>query len=127
MVETSIQLILLVMSSTTQEPHLNLEEFQCFEIRNPPETEIQSVRLAVNENPQNVIGSARVLSDYMDSTVTEDGLSYLAVNIKKLWQPGRTLKIKFLSGEQRLHERVQKYAQMWLVNANLKFAWYVFL
>ena len=58
-----------------------------------------------------------------DSSVDDDGLSYLAVNIKKNWQPGRTITIKFLSGEAKLHAKVKDYAKYWLVHANLKFSW----
>ncbi len=99
------------------------EYFQCFEIRNPPETENESVRIALEENPQNALGSTRALPEKTDAVDGDDGLSYLAVNIKKNWQPGRTLKIKFLSGEPALHAKVRKYAEWWLVYANLKFNW----
>lgn len=115
------------MSSIDPTSLFAVEHFQCFEIRNPPETENESVRIALNENPQNAICSTRALPELTDSFAEEeDGVSYLAVNIKKNWQPGRTLKIKFLSGEPQLHEKVKKYAQWWLVHANLKFSWSVF-
>jgi serralysin len=105
----------------------SIESFQCFEIRNYPETEIESVRIALNENPQNALGSTRALPELTDPSVEDDGMSYLAVNIKKNWQPGRTLKIKFLGGEPDLHDKVKQYAKRWLQYANLKFSWYVSL
>ncbi|KAL7934013.1 metalloprotease [Trichoderma chlorosporum] len=99
------------------------EHFQCFEIRNPPETEVESLRIALNENPENALGSTRALPEMTDPSVEDDGLSYLAVNIKKNWQRGRTIKIKFLSGSPALHDKVKKYANQWLAYANLKFDW----
>ncbi len=99
------------------------EHFQCFEIRNPPSTENDSIRIALEENPQNALGSTRALPEKTEPVDGDDGLSYLAVNIKKNWQPGRTLKIKFLSGEPALHAKVRKYAEYWLAFANLKFNW----
>ncbi|KAF4983329.1 hypothetical protein FZEAL_1236 [Fusarium zealandicum] len=111
------------MSSFDAASVSNMEHFQCFEIRNPPETEIESIRIALNENPQNATGSTRALPELTNPSDGEGDMSYLAVNIKKHWQPGRTLKIKFLSGDLRLHEKVKEYAQMWLTNANLKFEW----
>lgn len=102
-----------------------VEHFQCFEIRNPPETEVESLRIALNENPQNALGSTGVLPDTSSSPDFDEGMSYLAVNIKKYWQPGRTLRVKFLSGDIRLQEKVKNYAELWLTHANLKFSWYV--
>jgi hypothetical protein len=102
------------------------EHFQCFEIRNPPETENEAIRIALEENPQNALGSTRALPEKTEAAVScdsEEGMSYLAVNVKKNWQPGRTLKIKFLSGEPELHAKVRKYAEWWLAYANLKFNW----
>ncbi|KAK3326666.1 metalloprotease [Apodospora peruviana] len=99
------------------------EHFQCFEIRNPPEMENESIRIALDENPLNALGSTRALPERTEAVDGDEGLSYLAVNIKKNWQPGRTLKIKFLSGELELHAKVRKYAEWWLAYANLKMSW----
>ncbi|KAF5246292.1 hypothetical protein FAUST_1409 [Fusarium austroamericanum] len=101
----------------------SVEQFLCFEIRNPPETEIESLRIALNENPQNALRSTGILPVASGDPEQEEGMSYLAVNIKKNWQPGRTLRIKFLSGDLRLQEKVKNYAEQWLAHANLKFAW----
>ncbi|KAF3354591.1 hypothetical protein VdG1_07381 [Verticillium dahliae VDG1] len=100
-----------------------VEHFQCFEIRNPPETEIESLRIALEENPQNALGSTQALPEWTGPEGGDTDESYLAVNIKKNWQPGRTLKIKFLSGEPALHDKVKKYADWWPTYANIKFAW----
>lgn len=40
----------------------------------------------------------------------------------KLWQPGQTLRIRFVDGEADLHQRVQTYALEWTQYANLHFA-----
>lgn len=117
----AFQLYIFIMSSVQVD---SVEFFQCFEIRNSPETDIESVRIALNENPQNAVGSTRALPELTDASIEDDGMSYLAVNIRQNWQPGRTLKIKFLSGQPELHAKVKQYASRWLVYANLKFSWY---
>jgi len=46
----------------------------------------------------------------------------LALEWRKQWQPGQELRIRFLDGEQRLHERVKTHALAWLDHANLSFS-----
>jgi hypothetical protein len=45
----------------------------------------------------------------------------LALEWRKNWQPGQEIRIRFLDGDQRLHHRVQDYANAWLEHANLTF------
>jgi hypothetical protein len=45
----------------------------------------------------------------------------LALAKFKLWQPGQTLRIRFLDGEKDLHARVEAHARKWLEHANLGF------
>ncbi|KAM0276436.1 hypothetical protein ACHAQH_006741 [Verticillium albo-atrum] len=111
------------MSPAATQGYEEVEHFQCFEIRNPPETEKESLRIALEENPQNALGSTQALPEWSGPVAGDDGESYLAVNVKKNWQPGRTLKIKFLSGESALQEKVKKYADYWPTYANIKFCW----
>ena len=112
-------------SINTAETSSPPEFFECFELRHPPEAEIESLRLALGENPQNALSSTRVLPEKTAHRIDDDadGMSYLAVNIKKNWQPGRTLTIKFLSGTPALHKKVRTIAETWLQYANLKFDW----
>lgn len=45
----------------------------------------------------------------------------LAVAWEKRWQPGQTLRVRFLDGDDRLRDRVMGYAGEWLEHANLSF------
>jgi hypothetical protein len=45
----------------------------------------------------------------------------LALAWERRWQPGQTLRIRFLDGDRRLHERVMGYAAAWLEHARLSF------
>ncbi|KAK0618938.1 metalloprotease [Immersiella caudata] len=97
------------------------ETFLCLEIRHPLESADDVIRNTLEENPQNALGSTGILPFGQDSVENEP--LHLAVNIKKHWHPGRTLSIKFLSGSPDLHAKVEKYADLWLMYANLKFNW----
>jgi hypothetical protein len=57
------------------------------------------------------------LADPTSATAEE-----LALEWRKNWQPGQELRIRFLDGEPPLHRRVQSYAEAWLNDANLAFA-----
>lgn len=39
----------------------------------------------------------------------------------RLWQPGQTLKVKFLEGDSYVQERIKKYAPEWSKYANINF------
>lgn len=45
----------------------------------------------------------------------------LVLESKKLWQPGRTLRIRFLDGDPVVQAKVKQYAQQWTQHANIKF------
>jgi hypothetical protein len=45
----------------------------------------------------------------------------LALAWQKQWQPGQELRIRFIDGDDALHERVIGHARRWLEHANLKF------
>src|SRR5687768_18541901 len=45
----------------------------------------------------------------------------LALEWCKQWQPGQELRIRFLDGDSRLHDRVKVHAREWLDHANLIF------
>ena len=38
-----------------------------------------------------------------------------------LWRPGRTLRVRFLNGDPKVHEKVKYYANEWTKHGNLKF------
>lgn len=45
----------------------------------------------------------------------------LALSKQRQWQPGRTLRIFFMDGDPRVHDRVYDTACQWTQHANLKF------
>lgn len=49
----------------------------------------------------------------------------LAVPVAKKWANGRTLRVAFLDGPGRLHDKVEQVAEQWALVANLSFAWTV--
>jgi len=50
------------------------------------------------------------------------GMGQRAVG-EKLWQPGQTITIRFMDGDEDLRAFMTEYAQEWLEYANLKFLW----
>jgi matrixin len=45
----------------------------------------------------------------------------LALPSAKMWKPGRTLRVCFLDGDPRVHEKVASYAKQWMQFANIAF------
>jgi hypothetical protein len=45
----------------------------------------------------------------------------IAVVTGKLWQNGKTLRVRFLDGDPEVHARVEQYAHQWSQYANIKF------
>lgn len=43
----------------------------------------------------------------------------LVVEHKKLWQPGRTLRVRFLEGSRKVRNNVQRFAEQWTHHANI--------
>jgi hypothetical protein len=71
----------------------------------PGEFRIRAARAAALEHPENL----------------PPGIApEMAVEHRKLWTPGRTLRIRFLQGSPRVRQRVRHYAEQWLQYANLR-------
>ena len=70
----------------------------------PPELREEAARAAALENPANVAAT----------TPFE-----LVVEHKKLWQPGRTLRVRFLEGSRKVQRHVQRFAEEWMQYANI--------
>lgn len=45
----------------------------------------------------------------------------MATENTAFWTPGQTLRIKFMNGDHRIQEKVEKYARMWEKHANINF------
>jgi hypothetical protein len=71
----------------------------------PEELRVQAARAAAFENPAN-----------LPPGVTPE----LALEHRKLWKPGRLLRVRFLEGPRVIHTRVQRIAEEWTRHANLR-------
>src|SRR5262245_63955180 len=43
----------------------------------------------------------------------------MALVSAKMWKPGRTLRVCFLDGDARVHEKIASYAKQWMEHANI--------
>jgi hypothetical protein len=90
----------------------------CIDRSLPTAQLLSASRAAIAENPDNapVLPRGRGLPGaFVDSPVA------LAALTGKLWQPGRTLRVRFLDGAPDVQARVQSFAHQWSEHANIKF------
>ena len=110
------------------------DQFVCTELRLPQDIEQSALRDTLTENPRNSILTTGGLpggesgTDFYGASLVVDagdpGLpSSLALNVGKKWANGRTLNIRFLSGDETVKASVKKYAGIWTQYANIKFNW----
>jgi hypothetical protein len=57
---------------------------------------------------------------YAENTANVSALEAVGEH-KKFWQPGRTLRVRFLEGDERIHARVAASAAQWSKYANIRF------
>lgn len=72
--------------------------------------QIEAEQRAIAENPRNAASGSPT-----------GGMTKLALESKRCWAPGRTLRIRFLEGPPQLHDRVAAVARQWTDHANLHF------
>ncbi len=84
----------------------------CTDISLPPELRGEAQLRAMEENPANVAPPP----DDLDGRALE-----LALFTKKLWKPGRVLRVRFLGGNPELQQKVAAVAQQWSQFANIRF------
>lgn len=78
----------------------------------PAEKEELAKALAGNLNDNNLILPEN----------PEDLDDAMALDVRKLWEPGRTLRVRFLDGDPLVQERVEAVAHEWSEFANIKFS-----
>lgn len=98
-----------------------------------PQQAIHNVRNAFLENRNNLPSDINnsdlsVLENFsLNNEIRhpddERRLLELALPIASLWNPGREIKIAFLSGKRIIRDRVKEYASEWLKYANLNFVY----
>lgn len=77
----------------------------------PKELQAESIRVALEENPDNVPENKN------EATSAE-----LASLIGKRWRPGRTIKVHFMGGDSFIQSKVRQFARQWESYANIYFA-----
>lgn len=97
--------------------------FLCLEVAPSSEEEQRAIQVALQEYPLNALGSSGSLPTDAVPSADPDEPSALALNISKRWAPGKVLKIKFLSGNKAVQDKVKQWAHQWLLHANLGFSW----
>jgi hypothetical protein len=91
----------------------------CIDLAVPDEYLLESMRLAIAENPNNAPPfDPRVLPQ---GVMPDSSSLFLAAITGKLWQPGRVLRVRFLDGDPRVQERIPPFAHQWSAHANITF------
>jgi hypothetical protein len=91
----------------------------CIDISLPDELLLESMRRAIEENPNNAPAiNPRLLPQGVMPDISS---VFLAAITGKLWQPGRLLRVRFLDGDPRVHERIPAFAHQWSEHANITF------
>jgi hypothetical protein len=91
----------------------------CVDRALPGELLFEAMRRAVMENASNApVISRRLLPP---GVVPEVPRAYLAAVTGKLWQPGRTLRVRFLDGDPQVHARIPSFAHLWSEHADIVF------
>lgn len=91
----------------------------CIDRLLPHELLFHASRAALAENPDNAPGAR---SGMPGAGASIDAPGALAALTGKLWQPGRTLRVRFLDGDPAVQKRLEPYAQEWTKHANLHLA-----
>lgn len=84
----------------------------CVQMNLPDHLVIEASRLATLENSDNLFNG--------HSSSGEIGLE-MAMDVGKKWGNGRTLRVRFLDGNQIIQEKVKRYGTIWSRYANIKF------
>lgn len=85
----------------------------------PDELILESMRRAVEENPANAASFQS--RGFLPGVMPDVPRVFLAALTGKLWQPGRTLRVRFLDGDPLVQERIAPFAQQWSEHANINF------
>jgi hypothetical protein len=60
----------------------------------------------------------------IDTITNGDNIGFgVALTPAYLWQPGQTLRIRFLGGSSLVQSKVRQFAEQWLRYANIKYNW----
>lgn len=91
----------------------------CIDRTLPPELMLEAMRRAVAENPNNApVYLPRAVPPGVMPDIPHVSLAGIT---GKLWQPGRTLRVRFLDGDPDLQTRVPPFAHVWSEHAGITF------
>ena len=91
----------------------------CVDLTLPDELLLESMRRALEENPNNApVVNRRSLPPGVMPDIPH---VFLAAITGKLWQPGRVLRVRFLDGDPQVQARIAPFAQQWSAFANVTF------
>ncbi|BAY99803.1 hypothetical protein NIES37_37860 [Tolypothrix tenuis PCC 7101] len=94
------------MSEKIKSENINFENIKaCIDI--PADMSEEAQRIAFEENPKN-------------AETTDGSPDRMALITGKKWQPGRTLRVRFLDGDPMVQMKIQAIAIQWTQYANLK-------
>ncbi|UPT92468.1 M12 family metallopeptidase (plasmid) [Bradyrhizobium barranii subsp. apii] len=93
----------------------------CFDMQLAQQDLLRAAENAIAENPENApTGDIDVVRKFgVDSTSSFEAFG--AVLTGKKWQPGRTLRVRHIDGDERIHAKVVQYAKRWEEFADLTF------
>ena len=89
----------------------------CIDITLPDELLLESMRQAVEENPNNA--PVVNLRNLPPGVMPDLSRAYLAAITGKLWQPSRKLRVRFLDGDPQVQARIAPFAHQWSEYANV--------
>ena len=103
------------------EPDLDIARiYACIDQRLPPEIEGEAMTQAVNERPDNIL----LPEDFPAVGAAVAGVDGPAISFlaRKLWKPGRTLRVRFLDNPHpTVRAKIEQYAHEWEQHANIRF------
>ncbi|KAJ8109810.1 hypothetical protein ONZ43_g6032 [Nemania bipapillata] len=96
----------------------------CAQLFLPAELAERAVEVALKENPENIINSPDMTVPPAGGAAPAQGSGppRMGLFVRKMWKPGRTLRVRFLSGGSALvRSKVKQYAAVWSEYANINF------
>ncbi len=87
----------------------------------PPELMGEAITAAVNERADNILLPG--MTPMMGMVTNSIEAPAMAVVAKKMWQPGRTLRVRFLgSPDPTVRAKIEQFAHQWESFCNIKFS-----
>lgn len=103
-----------------QPPYELMNIKACADKMLPPQLAGKALSAAINERPDNILGPG--MAPMVGMAVNSLDMPAIAVVAKKLWQPGRTLRVRFMDNpHQTVRQKIEKYAHQWEKYVNIRF------